>query len=104
MNGLAVALVGNAILTAVVVVLHGGTALGVRFAAFVALTAVLAWWAGPLVGVGSVALGWLFYSGFLIGRHGHLSWQPADGSRLILLAGAVVVAVAARVALTRWSH
>jgi hypothetical protein len=98
------ALAGSALLTAVLVVARGDTAVGVSFVAFVALIAVLAWWAGLWVGIGSAALGWLFFSGFLVGRHAHLSWQPSDVARLIVLAGAVVVAAAVRYGLVWWGR
>jgi len=75
-----------------VAVLAGGTqrtgvALGLlAVAAFVIAVRVTA----P-VALASGAMGWLFYSGFITGRHGDLAWHgAADVARLGILLGAAL--------------
>lgn len=83
----AVGLVGTVLLAATGVTRHADADL----VAYVALAAGLGlgarWWAAP---AGALIL-WLFYDGFLIGRHGDLAWHGAmDGWRLgVIAAGAI---------------
>lgn len=103
---IAVVFVGNALLTAVLVAVHLSGAPGWSFAAFLAMTVGMTWWAGAWSGLASAALGWLFVDGFILGRHAHLAWHGvADLTRvLLLLAVAVVVAVLRIVLIRLVSH
>jgi hypothetical protein len=83
-----VAFGGNVLLTVCLVVLHGSGVLGWTFGAFVVLTAVMTWWAGPPVGAASALYGWLFFDGFIVGRQAHLAWHGViDLDRILVLAG-----------------
>jgi hypothetical protein len=54
------------------------------------------WW----VAMASGGMGWLFYDGFIAGRHAHLAWHGGvDVQRLGLLAGVAVCGTAAS-----WLH
>ena len=96
------AFAGNAALTALLAVAHLSGVLGWSLAAFAALTAGLTWWAGLWVGLGSAVCGWLFFAGFIDGRHAHLVWHAtADLARIAVLAGAAVVIWSLRTAVIR---
>jgi hypothetical protein len=84
---------GAAIVATSVLVAIGGTrwadtdiVVYVILAGLISLTA--RWWAGSIAAV----MLWCFYDGFLVGRHGVISWHGrTDAWRLsIIVAGAVV--------------
>jgi hypothetical protein len=75
----------------------GGTRhLSFDLAAFAVLAAVIGWWSRP-VGAGCAAvIGWLFYDGFLVGRHAELRLHGmADVWRVGLVVAVAVLASAA---------
>jgi hypothetical protein len=67
-----------------------GMALGILAAVTLLVAARSTVWAAAGQSIGA----WLFYAGFIAGRHGDLTWQgTADGWRLGVLAGSAAVGV-----------
>ncbi|GAA1959709.1 hypothetical protein GCM10009838_15070 [Catenulispora subtropica] len=80
---LSTAFIGGIVATAGLAAIGGTRHVDVDLAAYVGLAAVLGlgarWWAAPT----AAFILWLFYDGFLVGRHGDLVWHGAmDGWRL----------------------
>lgn len=86
---------GCVALTALLAALGGSRAPGADFLAYAVLTALLAWLAGPAAGLGVAALAWLFWAGFLLGRHGTVVPSLGAAEHLLALAGIALAAVAA---------
>ncbi len=85
-----IAAFAGAIALTVVLAATGGThRLGVDLVAYAALAAATgAWGRVPAIPLTSVMY-WLFYAGFLVGRHGTVQWHGAiDGWRLAMIAAA----------------
>jgi hypothetical protein len=89
---MAAAFASNAALTAILAVAHLSGHLGWSLAAFAAVTVGMSCWAGLRVGLFSAACAWMFYDGFIVGRHAHLAWHgTADLARIALLVGIALV-------------
>jgi hypothetical protein len=82
------------IVATIVLVNEGGTRhLGFDVAAFAALTAAIGWCSRPAGAASAAVIAWLFFDGFLVGRHAELSWHgTADAWRLGVLAAIAVLA------------
>ncbi len=91
------------IVVTIVLVNQGGTRhLGFDVAAFAALAAVIGWFSRPLGGASAAVIAWLFFDGFLVGRHAQLSWHgTSDAWRLGLLAAIAILASVTR-AIATW--
>jgi putative intracellular protease/amidase len=89
--------VAGAALTTVLVLAGGTRHLTFDIAAFAALAAVIGWRSRPTAAA-CAALAWLFFDGFLAGRHAELRWHGRDDvARLGLL-----IAAAAAASVARW--
>jgi hypothetical protein len=88
---------GGAALT-ILLVLHDGTrCLGFDLACFGILAAAIGWWSRPAGAASAAVIAWLFFDGFLAGRHAELRWHGnADAWRLGLLVAIAAGTSAAR--------
>jgi hypothetical protein len=86
--------------TAAAVALGGTRHPGVALALLAAATFAVAMRTTAAAALGTCVIGWLFYSGFITGRHADLAWHgPADLLQLAVLAGAALCGMA----LSWWS-
>jgi hypothetical protein len=90
--GLLAAHAGAAVVTAVAVLATGTRHPAAALVAYGLLAAVAAAHTRPAAAPGIALVAWLFYNGFIIGRHAHLSWHgAADVKRLAILLAASAV-------------
>jgi K+-sensing histidine kinase KdpD len=102
--GLLAAYAGAAVVTAVVVLATGTRHPAAALVAYGLLAAIVAAHTRSAAAPGIALVAWLFYDGFIIGRHAHLSWHgAADVKRLAILlaAGAIGSALGARIRAAR---
>jgi hypothetical protein len=77
---------------------HTGIALG----AFAAAAAIIGLNARPAAAPVIAVIAWLFFDGFLINRHAHLTWDPhADPTRLAILTASAFFASLLAMAMER---
>jgi hypothetical protein len=87
----------SAALTAVLVLGGGTRHLGFGIVAFTVLAAVIGWRSRSATAACTAVIAWMFFDGFLAGRHAELRWHGgADIARLGLLLAAAALASAAR--------
>ena len=99
-TGLVAGYFGLAAATAVAVLTGGpqrpGVALALLAVAAFAISTRTRWWVAVATGL----IAWLFYDGFIAGRHAELAWHGAlDVQRMCVLAGVAVCGAAAA-----WLH
>ncbi len=94
-SGLLAAYAGSAAVTAVVALAGGTHHSAAALVAYGLLAAVVAASTRPAVAAGVALIVWMFDNGFIVGRHGDLSWHgAADAHQLaILLAAAAAAAM-----------
>jgi hypothetical protein len=94
-NGLLAGYAGLAGATAVAVIVSGTHQPGRALAVLAVAAFGIGTRATLPVALASGGMGWLFYSGFITGRHGDLVWQgTTDVKRIGILLGAAVCGVA----------
>jgi|HubBroStandDraft_6_1064221.scaffolds.fasta_scaffold865930_2 K+-sensing histidine kinase KdpD len=91
-----------AVVTAVAVAAGATRRPGLAVVLLTAAVFVIAVRAAALPALGVAAVGWLFYAGFIVGRHGDLAWRgTASIAAIAALAGAALAGVAAGTLIAR---
>jgi hypothetical protein len=98
-TALLVAYMGAAVTTMVVVLAGGTRHTGAALIPYAVLAAVISLRAPTRATPAIAVTAWLFYDGFITGRHAHLTWHgaaDARGAAILLVAAAAVGMLSAR--------